>query len=85
MLITVFSLLPLYESQDGGGRGGVTLTGPSHSLDATAGRYIWDDSSPMPFETGGQVPPMGWVPTHPPEGTLPPMLASWRLSSGCAR
>ena len=49
------------------------MTGPQWRWDATACKYRWDDSGPNPFGRGGQVPGMGWVPTGPPPGAMPPM------------
>ena len=70
-----------------GGGGEAALTGLLYRWDDTAGRCFRDDLGPMPFGTGGQVPPMGWVPTNLP-GTLPPMPpppAGWGPPSGGAR
>ena len=42
----------------------------------------------MPFSSGRDVPPMGWVTTDPPPRTLspmPPPAAGWGPSSGGAR
>ena len=33
----------------------------------------WDNPDPNPFGTGEQVPAMGWVPTDPPSGVIPPV------------
>ncbi|CAN0169110.1 unnamed protein product, partial [Laminaria digitata] len=71
-----------------GGGGGGAITGPQWRWDAATYRWTWDDSGLNPFGTGGQVPPMGWVPTDPPPGAMPPMPpppAGWGPSPGGAR
>ena len=50
----------------------VEVTDPPNSLGKTAGRYIWDDSGPVPFGTGGKVLSMDWAPTEPQPESWPP-------------